>query len=179
MLLRLTDMGLKQDLFRNIRNLQGKQASERIRVANYLTKKERDQEINLYMKAKNLEEKGEENSQDIRRLSQSEATYGNRELTWRRNQGKHQAGKNSTEAVATSGSRHLNSDKTRNVCSTVENKLYPMFSNADIFSLDEQLELNEKLKLMKDKPHMIALQEVKPENFNLKNLHRSIAQKDI
>lgn len=40
-----------------------------------------------------------------------------------------------------------------------------MFSKVDIFSLDKQLELNERLKLMENKLHVIALQEVKPKNF--------------
>ncbi|KAK3888591.1 hypothetical protein Pcinc_007317 [Petrolisthes cinctipes] len=59
MLLRLTDASAKQDVFRNIRNLHSKQAYKGVRVANDSTNKERDHELVLLKKAKNLQEKGE------------------------------------------------------------------------------------------------------------------------
>lgn len=39
-----------------------------------------------------------------------------------------------------------------------------MFSNVDTFSVDKQLELSERLKIMERTPQIIALQEVKPKN---------------
>ncbi|KAK3896272.1 hypothetical protein Pcinc_000016 [Petrolisthes cinctipes] len=59
MLLKLTDLGTKQDFFRGIKNLRSKQAYKGISIVNDLTKKERELEASLYRRAKNLEERGE------------------------------------------------------------------------------------------------------------------------
>lgn len=80
MILKLTDTGSKQDYFRIIRNLQGKQAFERARVANGLIKNERDHETN-YTKKKRKRKVPED--------AQFEATYGHGEPALRRTQHKH------------------------------------------------------------------------------------------
>lgn len=46
-----------------------------------------------------------------------------------------------------------------------DGKLFIIFSNVDIFSIDKILELSTKLKEMEYTPHITALQEVKPKHY--------------
>lgn len=59
MLLRFVNANIKPALFRKLTNLHDKDEYKDIRVANDLTKKEREQEADLWRKAKNLTEEGQ------------------------------------------------------------------------------------------------------------------------
>lgn len=52
-----------------------------------------------------------------------------------------------------------------NTTLSVTGKLKILFSNVDIFSFDKICELKNKIKVMEKYPHIIALQEVKPQNI--------------
>ncbi|KAG7155540.1 hypothetical protein Hamer_G023220 [Homarus americanus] len=58
MLIKLSTADIKANLFRNIRNLQGNMKFQDIRIANDLTKREREHEAVLWQEAKNLMDSG-------------------------------------------------------------------------------------------------------------------------
>ncbi|KAG7157468.1 hypothetical protein Hamer_G005911 [Homarus americanus] len=58
MLIKLSTADIKANLFRNLRNLQGNMKFQDIRIANDLTKREREQEAVLWQEAKNLVDSG-------------------------------------------------------------------------------------------------------------------------
>ncbi|KAG7163512.1 putative PHD-finger-containing protein 1 [Homarus americanus] len=58
MLIKLSTADIKANLFKNIRNLQGNMKFQDIRIANDLTKREREHEAVLWQEAKNLMDSG-------------------------------------------------------------------------------------------------------------------------
>ena len=57
-LLKFTDTTTKPEIFKNIRNLKAVKDCESVRIANDLTKRERDLEARLWKEAKNLTDAG-------------------------------------------------------------------------------------------------------------------------